>query len=647
MPRGKGRVRREENMKRKWAYAAAACVLVAGGGACGPSGPSTDKTADRGAAERSGESPTVGKRVALVIGNGAYGGEVGRLENPGNDARAIAGKLRGLDFEVLEGVDLGRKEFYSKIKEFSKRSAGAEAALLFYAGHGMQVEGKNYLIPVDAGSLEDKTDMRNDTVELAHVLEEMDGKTNLVFLDACRNNPLERRMRSSSRGGSSGRGLAPVAAKEMGGGVLIAYAAEPGETASDGEGKNSPYTEALLKHIGTPGVSVLDMLAGVVEEVEDATGGGQLPWTYNSLRKPLFRFAPGPVVTAPGDGCDMIRLSWDVVKDTKDEGELGKFITDFEKCPGTGVLVARARNVLAELRKPVVAPQPTRKQPGERFQDCGVCPWMVVLPGGSFLMGSPESEEGRDDDEGPVHGVTIPEAFAVGEYEVTREEYGAYVADTGRSSGGSCYVRAGGKWEDRAGLSWRDPGYAQTRRDPVVCVSWEDAREYVEWLSGKTGKEYRLLSEAEWEYAARAGSRRRYSFGDSISPRQANYRGSPRGRDRRPSFGDSISPRQANYRESGHKRKTVEVGSYGANRFGLYDMHGNAWEWVQDCWNDSYRGAPDDGSAWESGDCARRVSRGGSWNNFPWGLRSAYRGGNNADDRFSDDGFRVGRTLTP
>ena len=341
-------------------------------------------------------------------------------------------------------------------------------------------------------------------------------------------------------------------------------------------------------------------------------------------------------------GCDMIKLSWDVVKDTKDEGELGKFITDFEKCPGTGSMVERARNVLAELRKPEVAPPPTRKRPGERFQDCDECPWMVVLPGGSFLMGSPKSEEGRYDNEGPVHGVTIPEAFAVGEYEVTREEYGAYVADTGRSSGGSCRVWTGSEWEARAGLSWRDPGYAQTGRDPVVCVSWEEAREYVGWLSRKTGKEYRLLSEAEWEYAARAGSVTRFSYGDDLKyERLCGYGNGADWTVKEKYSGWTVAPCRDGY------VNTAPVGRYKRNGFGLYDMHGNAWEWVQDCWNGSYRGALDDGRAWESGDCNRRVLRGGSWSNYPWALRSASRFWVNSGLRINYFGFRVGRTLTP
>ena len=235
--------------------------------------------------------PLAAERVALVIGNGAYGGEVTPLPNPGNDARAMAAKLRGLGFDVVEGTDLDRGGFFSKMKEFSKRADGAEAALLFYAGHGVQADGKNYLIPVSMETLEHKTDLRADAVNLDYVLEQMKGRMNLVFLDACRDNPFRSmRMRGSGRGG-----LAMVSAES---GVLIGYAAPPDAVASDGSGKNSPYTQALLKHLGTPGESAGDMLTRVKADVEDATGGKQYPWTSISLQAPFY-FAPEVVVPTP------------------------------------------------------------------------------------------------------------------------------------------------------------------------------------------------------------------------------------------------------------------------------------------------------------------------------------------------------------
>jgi len=258
---------------------------------------------------------------------------------------------------------------------------------------------------------------------------------------------------------------------------------------------------------------------------------------------------------------------------------------------------------------------------GNQFRDCPTCPQMVVLPAGSFMMGSPSSEAGRDDNEGPVHRVRIARPFAVGVYEVTRGEYARFVSATGHRHGDSCWTYEGGEWEERSGRNWRRPGFSQTDRHPVVCVSWVDARAYARWLSGETGESYRLLSESEWEYAARAGTTTAYYFGDRISSSQANY--------------------------NNNEGRTLPVGSYPANGFGLHDVHGNVWEWMEDCWNDSYRGAPSTGRSWDSGDCRRRVLRGGSWYIRPRYLRSAIRNWSTTGSRNLLAGFRVARTLTP
>ena len=249
---------------------------------------------------------------------------------------------------------------------------------------------------------------------------------------------------------------------------------------------------------------------------------------------------------------------------------------------------------------------------GTVFRDCEGCPEMVVVPAGEYLMGSPTSEEGRADDEGPRHRVTIGEPFAVGVYEVTRGEYARFVAETGHATGDSCWTYESGEWKDRSGRSWRDPGFAQTDWHPAACVSWDDVQGYMRWLSKETGWEYRLLSESEWEYVARAGTTTPFHTGRTISTDQANYDGNY-------TYGGG---REGEYRE-----RTVPVGSFGPNGFGLHDVHGNVWEWTQDCWNESYRGAPVDGSAWERGDCGRRVVRGGSWDDVPGNLRSADRRG--------------------
>ena len=277
--------------------------------------------------------------------------------------------------------------------------------------------------------------------------------------------------------------------------------------------------------------------------------------------------------------------------------------------------------------------------PGTRFRDCPECPEMVVVPAGSFMMGSP-GEAGRDDDEGPVHRVAIGYPFAVGVNEVTRGEFARFVEATGRSTGNACRTYEGGEFEERFDRHWRNPGFSQTDEHPVVCVNWNDAQAYVRWLSRETGEWYRLLSESEWEYVARAetGTARYWGEGEEDQCRYAN--GADREAKRRNSEWTTVDCDDGHY-------WTSPVGSYEANGFGLRDVLGNVWEWVEDCGSGSYDGAPADGSAWESGDCSERVLRGGSWAGTPGNLRSAYRYRASAGYREVDNGFRVARTLTP
>ena len=241
--------------------------------------------------------------------------------------------------------------------------------------------------------------------------------------------------------------------------------------------------------------------------------------------------------------------------------------------------------------------------PGDVFKDCPECPEMVVVPAGSFMMGSPPGEERRFKDEDSPYRVTIPRSFAVGKFEVTFAEWDACTA------AGGC-----------GGYRPKDRDWGRGRRS-VIYVSWEDAKEYVQWLGGKTGKDYRLLTEAEWEYAARAGAKGRYWWGDRVGAGNANCDGCGSQWD---------------------DNRTAPVGSFRPNDFGLHDVHGNDWEWVEDCWHNGYSGAPTDGGGWTTGgECGRRVLRGGSWGNRPWGVRAAFRYGESTDGRYSGNGFRV------
>jgi len=230
----------------------------------------------------------------------------------------------------------------------------------------------------------------------------------------------------------------------------------------------------------------------------------------------------------------------------------------------------------------------------------------------------------------PVYSVDVAR-FEIGKYEVTVGQFRyfvaatKYVTDAEKNADGiaGCWIYDE-SWKQAASKNWRDPSFPQTENDPVVCISWNDAKAYIAWLNEKTGENYRLPTEAEWEYAARAGTTMLYSWGNDIGINNANCGGS---------CGDSFS-------------NTAPVGSFPSNAFGLYDMHGNVWEWVEDCWHDSYMGAPSDGSAWVKGcTSSERVLRGGSWSSIPVYLRSVYRISAIGNTRRSGYGFRIARTL--
>jgi formylglycine-generating enzyme required for sulfatase activity len=539
------------------------------------------------------------RRVALVIGNSAYR-YTPELANPRNDAADVTAALGKHGFEVIQGIDLDKAAFDRKVGEFVVALKGAGAGVFFYAGHGLQVSGQNYLVPIDAKVVEAAAlDLEMVRVETVHRIMERQTETNILFLDACRDNPLARNLARSmgTRSAEVGHGLARI---EAGIGTLISFSTQPGNVALDGAGRNSPYTSALLRQLAAPKEDLSAILIDVRNDVMQATGNKQVPWEHVALRA-RFYFTPpaalGPVAAAQtGEAAERV---WALVKDSTDVQTLDAFRKQYGAASPSYDRLAEAR--IEQLRQAAVA-EPVRaeaERPGREFRDCpDICPLMVVLPAGRFAMG----ENGWETQEKPQHKVTIAQAFAVGKYEVTFAEWDACAADGGCTSNPRPSDQGSGKG-----------------KRPVVNVSWHDAKEYVAWLTRKTGKAYRLLSEAEWEYSARADTGTRYAFGDKIENNLAQY----------------------------GRGETADVGSFPANGFRLHDLHGNVSEWVEDTWHPNYEGAPGDGSVWSDGDASVRVVRGGSWADdySGAGLRSAARITFPPDFRINFVGFRVARAL--
>ena len=679
------------------------------------------------------QEATAAGRVALVVGNSSYA-HIGRLPNPGNDASDMTAALRRLGFDVTTVRDADRNAMSEALRVFTRASAGADVSLVFYAGHGLEMDGVNYLVPVDA-RLERDTDVRFEAVMLDDVLASTTGADlRVVILDACRNNPLARSMQRTGASRSVSRGsFGDLNESLLGDETLVAYAAAAGTTADDGAGRNSPYTSALLSYLEQP-LEIGLLFREVRARVLDATEGRQRPHEYASLlgehylraatgldpravesglrldragrrlvQQGLTRagFSPGPADGVFGPATRAAIRGWQTSRGTTATGyldaagatalgapvpaaalaavasspagvsappaaanvpvaELTRAETvfwesmrdsanasDFEaylaRWP-SGIYAPLATNRLTALREaasdpPAVDP-PRAREPGDVFRDCPTCPEMAVIPAGTFLMGSDRRDDESYDNERPRHRVTV-DGFALGVHEVTRDEYAAFVAATGRGSGDRCYAFDADdeRFDWRSEASWRSPGYPQAGDHPAVCVNWEDAQAYVGWLSEETGEAYRLPSESEWEYAARAGTTTRRHWGDDADDGCAYANGADRTAKRR--F-DNWTAADC----TDGALWTALVGTYQPNGFGLHDILGNVWEWVEDCWHDDYDGAPRDGSAWtRGGDCGRRVLRGGSWDVGPRLLRSAIRYRNVAEVRDTIVGFRVARTL--
>ncbi|MFO1183519.1 MAG: SUMF1/EgtB/PvdO family nonheme iron enzyme [Bauldia sp.] len=631
------------------------------------------------------------KRVALVIGNSAYR-TVGALPNPANDAKLMKSGLEAAGFTVTLAESVGRDAFVTALRNFRDQADGADWAVVYYAGHGMEIGGTNYLIPVDARLSQDR-DIAFEAIPLDQVMTAIDGAKGLrmVILDACRNNPFAQTMtRSGGAGRDVGRGLAMIEPSQA---TLVAYAAKAGTIAADGTGANSPYASSLAKRIAEPGLEVSKLFRLVRDDVLEATGQKQEPFTYGSLpgrqdfyfRPPqvaaVVPVAPQPQPPIPAVDPRLVEAGqvWTTIQNSTSIEVLTAFQTKYAGTVYADIAGAR----ISELRRvavappttvptpaptppplPLVAPAPSPTpnavactggtvaaigvstgapalrcvRPKDTFRDCDNCPEMTVLPAGTFTMGSAAGEPGREDDEGPARSIAIPAAFAVGKLAISRGEFATFVSESGYAAGTSCNVYDGTNWKITSGKSFRDPGYPQTDAHPAVCVSWDDAKAYVAWLARKTGKPYRLLTEAEREYAERGGTSTAYWFGDAS--RACSFANGPdaTGKERFSGWKDTFACRDGYV-------FTAPGGSFQPNPFGLYDIAGNVYEWTEDCYHDTYNGAPRDASAWVGSNCTRRVIRGGSWFGADKGLRSAFRNLTDPTHRDSNYGFRIARDI--
>jgi formylglycine-generating enzyme required for sulfatase activity len=634
------------------------------------------------------------KRVALVIGNERYVNlpATQQLQKAGNDARSVGATLKQIRFEIISGENLGRQAIIDKLAEVAKRLSPDDTAFFFFSGHGVTLEGVNYILPSDmpdvgAGEVARLIGAALSEDFIATELKRNGARVTVMVLDACRNNPFAR---SGTKGVGGEIGLQP---REPPSGVFTLYAAGRGEAAldrlSDGDlNSNSVFTRALLPALAKPGLDLTGIAIEVREQVTvlaksvehdqtpayyDGTKGGRI-YLAGLPAAPVADPKAAVSVRQPVDGVGPI---WAATKDTTSLAVLDDFIRQFGNTP-YGSLARVRREELAKSQVAAVPPvvlalpspdpcsgpvtvsfasqctspltrdQERALQPKATFRECEKCPEMVVVPRGSFTLGAPENEDGRFGDEGPQHVVKFERQFAVGRLHVTRDQFAAFVAATNYDAGSKCHAaEVGGQWVEKEDRSWRNPGFAQQGSHPAVCLNWNDAKAYVDWLAEKTGRSYRLLSEAEFEYAARArtspGAYPRFWFGNDEND-LCSY-GNGADQKARDSIEGAKNWTIANCNDG--YAYTSPAGYYAANSFGLYDMAGNAWQWTADCSHDSYKGAPADGSAWTNGNCSRRVLRGGSWGNYPRYLRAAIRFGATSDFRVINLGVRVARTLTP
>ncbi|MFP3569554.1 SUMF1/EgtB/PvdO family nonheme iron enzyme [Paraburkholderia sp. SIMBA_030] len=583
------------------------------------------------------------RRIALVIGNGGYGNGTEPLrENAPRDALALRDQLRSLGFDVVMRIDATPPQMQQAVAEFRQRLQAGGIGLFYFAGHGMQVGGQTLLIPAGI-DVRSPARLTGEGVDLRTVLQAMRAPRadplNLVILDACLNNPFAAR--------------ATPDAYALPRNTLLAYATAPGGFAADGV-RHGVYTSALLRALAdTPSQDLDGLFQRIAAEVREDTGGEQSPWMVSSLSRafrltvPSFSVAAAQLTAAtrvepvvalhsrgilPKDSSEQYEITfWNSIKDSNYPSDYEAYLKAYPN--GRFAALAHARidrlraaapasaappehpraaatptpvapapaSSSAPITAPTAAQKPAaRPANANESRDCATCPIMIPVPAGSFSMGSNTD----DPSEKPVHHVTIGAPFAIGKYAVTVEQWNAC------ANANACQKLT--------------PETNSVKNAPARDLSWDDAQQYVRWLSKVTGKTYRLPTEAEWEYADRGGTATQYWWGDQMRKGNANCK---------------------DCGEPWHKEGPESVGSFAPNPLGLYDMNGGVWEWVGDCWHNSYQNAPADGRAWDTPGCEMRVIRGGSWREGANYMLSATRFKYSAGVRQSQDGFRVVKEL--
>lgn len=571
------------------------------------------KTAPAASVKSESENFNNKERYALIIGNQSYPRKP--LDKPISDGKTLAKSLRQVGFNVTSKYDLGLAEMKTAIGEFSQSLPQGSVALLFFAGHGVQISGKNFLLPVDYNEIEAADDFVREMVNLDSTVESMSQKSglNIIILDACRDNPTELALPVSVE-----EGLAPF--KQItSGGSFIAYSTAPHTKAFD----DSPYIRSLSKNILMNPGRIEDIFIKTRIDVENETEEQQVPWESASL-KTIFYFNSFESSKLP---------------------EAVKAVVKKVLAPKLPFGIASLQTfsfvspVVNDKGKRASIINGTAKYFNEVSKNANI--EMVEIKGGDFEMGSSaaeverafkdakkykgdDSEDEESDDteytkkeskdfitaEMPKHPVTVP-GFYMSKYEITQGQWRNVMGSMPKSF-------------QRVAPAFKGDDF------PVVSVTWEEAKAFCDRLTDSSGRFYRLPSEAEWEYAARAGKDQEFGYGGNINASVANY--------------FAAAPFGHDQREQNRLTLLTAGNLNAANPFGLFDMHGNVAEWTADYWNDDYSGAPDDGSAWEEAnedDLNTRVIRGGGWDSIGNDCRSAARRKHPAIVASPKIGFRI------